>query len=438
MMNGSYNDHPDSKNVLSFSLRDGFSLLFSYLIAYLVVHIIFHNEETERSLLYFLPCLTVLFAFWVLYVFRGRKRTGDWIVCILGCAGITLQWMSEYKLIPLKLGFVWQGSILPTLLFCPALASLFVLEAAGLTCFPQNGRLFPLDLFRSLFKVPLCSFSFRLRTLLRGAKCLRSKLNSRSRSRLIYGLCTAGISLVFLVIAVALLRSADTGFDELIRRWFSAFRFEGTEWPMILFLLSLLPGALLFGLVEGTRAADCAQLKEEQNNLVREIAQLRRLPAGVWNAVLCLFSAVYLLFFGIQAAELIPAFMQNLAPGSFTMADYAKQGFFEMCALSALNFSLLAVDALTSDIPVRQRSFSRVMFTLLLAENILFILLASLKLFLYLQAFGFTPLRMQGAFGITVLLAGCILSLIWLHSGRHTARIFVRFTLLLLTVTLFV
>ncbi len=438
MMNGTVCDRTNSAHIPSFSLRDGISLFFSYLISYLVVRIILRNEETERNLLYFLPCLTVLFAIWVLYVFRGRKRTGDWIVCLSGCTGILLQWLSKEQLLPLKLGFVWEGSFMPPLLFCPVLASLFVLETGGLACFPQNGRLFPLDLFRSLFSFPLCSFSFRLRTLLRCAKCIRGRLNSRSRSRLMYGLCTAGISLIFLVIAVALLRSADAGFDGLIRRWCSAVRFEGAKKPLLIFLLSLLPGALLFGLVEGARNADDARFRNEENGLIRKAAHLRRLPSGVWNTVLCLFCAVYLLFFGIQAAELIPAFMTNLAPGSFTMADYAKQGFFEMCALSALNFTLLATDALTSDIPVRQRSFSRVMFSLILAENILFVLLALLKLFLYLQAFGFTPLRMQGAFGITVLLAGCIMSLIWLHSGKHTARAFIRFTLLLLTATLFV
>lgn len=437
-MNGSLYDHPDTTNPPSVSLRDGVSLVFSYLIAYLTVRIIFHNEETEKSLLYFLPCLTVLFVIWVLYVFHGRKRTGDWLVGLSGCVGITLQWLSEKQMLPLKLGFVWQGSPLLPLVFCPVLASLFVLEAAGLNCFSRNGRLFPLDLFRSLFRVSLCSFSFRLRTLCRGANCLRSKLTSRSRSHLIYGLCTAGISLVFLFIALSLLRSADTGFDELIRQWVSGIHFEGSGRKILILLMSLVPGALLFGLVEGIHSTDCAQLKEEENTLIRVFSRLRRLPAGAWNAVLCLFCALYLLFFGIQAAELIPAFMTNLAPGSFTMADYAKQGFFEMCALSALNFTLLAVDALTSDRPVRQRGFSRVMFTLMIAENILFVLLASLKLFLYLQAFGLTPLRMQGAFGIAVLLAGCVLSLVWLHSGRHTARLFIRFTLLLLTATLFV
>ena len=193
---------------------------------------------------------------------------------------------------------------------------------------------------------------------------------------------------------------------------------------------------MLFALFENARSAVPEEGSARARAFEKRAAGLRRLPARVWGAVLCVFSAMYALFFALQGTELLPAAARNLAPGSMTMAEYARRGFFELCGVTTLNFLLLGVCALSSDRPARRYPFTRMLFTVILIENTLFAALDAFKLVLYVRSFGFTPLRLQGAFGTVTLAAACVCALVWLFTGRRTAHRFLLFTAGLLTVTL--
>ncbi|MBQ4001809.1 MAG: DUF4173 domain-containing protein, partial [Lachnospiraceae bacterium] len=61
--------------------------------------------------------------------------------------------------------------------------------------------------------------------------------------------------------------------------------------------------------------------------------------------------------------------------------------------------------------------------TILLLETILFAVVDFLKIYMYLKAYGFTPLRLQGIWLTSVLLFASVCMLISLLSGKKTARI---------------
>ena len=115
------------------------------------------------------------------------------------------------------------------------------------------------------------------------------------------------------------------------------------------------------------------------------------------------------------------AFTRTL-PVDFTVAEYARQGFFELCRVMALNFVLLWLVTRMSKPPVSERKVSLALCVTLLAESILFAVIALSKLALYIDCFGFTPLRLQSTWLALVLLAGCAAALYSLITGRRSCR----------------
>ena len=132
---------------------------------------------------------------------------------------------------------------------------------------------------------------------------------------------------------------------------------------------------------------------------------------------MAVFSAVYLAFFGLQASYLFGAFTRTL-PEGYTVAEYARQGFFSLCRVMAVNFALLWLVTRSCAQPVREKRSVLLLCTGILAESLLFAVIAASKLYLYISSFGFTPLRLQSAWLIVVLFAGCACALYALWGGK--------------------
>ena len=142
--------------------------------------------------------------------------------------------------------------------------------------------------------------------------------------------------------------------------------------------------------------------------------------------VLGCFIALYLVFFGVQAGHLLGAFIGSV-PGKLTAAQYARQGFFQLTLVMAINFLLLGAAALCSrEAPARHRVL-RGMGTALMVESIFLAVTAAAKLGLYISRFGFTPLRLLSMWGVLVMTAGCVLTIGSLQGLRGAARKWVWF-----------
>jgi hypothetical protein len=68
------------------------------------------------------------------------------------------------------------------------------------------------------------------------------------------------------------------------------------------------------------------------------------------------------------------------------------------------------------------------MLSLVLLCSALFAVSAFMKLYMYLGSFGFTPLRLQGAWGILSLFAGSVLMALWVWKGKDTMHLWIMFT----------
>ncbi len=151
---------------------------------------------------------------------------------------------------------------------------------------------------------------------------------------------------------------------------------------------------------------------------------MRKVPALVLTVILGAFAILYLLFFVIQGSYLFGAFTRTL-PEGFTVSQYARQGFFELCKIMVLNFVLIWLVVRSGIEDIRNNRTTMIMCSMLLAESLLFSVTAFSKLILYISCFGFTPLRLQSTWLICVLFVGTALTIYSLWTRKRSFRIWI-------------
>ncbi len=145
--------------------------------------------------------------------------------------------------------------------------------------------------------------------------------------------------LVLLVLAMTQLSAADDTFSSLLEGLRDALTLDLDQVWFYRFLLSLPVGAYVFGLLAGLGRETPETMRKHGASAETALPRLRVVPEAVWLAALGVFSVLYLAFFFVQGRYLFGAFTRTL-PESFTVAEYARQGFFELCRVMAINFTL--------------------------------------------------------------------------------------------------
>ena len=355
-------------------------------------------------------------------LYAGKRSLWP-LVFVLGFVGLTelLHWERKRS----RESWIWLGCItLITLgivlgrnqvwdvfqqsLFLHLAAVWWVLNRSGRLVEGRSGHLLPLDALHGFVLFPFKHFYLRIRVLVHAvAKPLRSRRRIRGMTLLWSALALAAAAGLF-ALAIRLLSDADTGFGTLMAGVADWFRWDLELGDLFgRFLLSLPVGQYLFGLIAGTGREDPAALRERGENLSRGLSTLRKVPNPVWTVLTGAFCLLYLVFFAVQSRYLFGAFTRTL-PEGFIVSEYARQGFFELCKVMGVNFALLWLVTRLSRTPVRENRPALVLCLSLLGESILFAVVAFSKLALYIDCFGFTPLRLQSSWLVCVLFAGCL------------------------------
>lgn len=332
-----------------------------------------------------------------------------WLGCFLVCTASAA----------LGIERVWY--LRQTLLFVHIFAVWWVLSRSGKLLEGKSGHLLPLDALNGFVLLPFGGFFLRIRTLWWGLRQLRPTREQTSARRWGWLTLAAGLCLLLFIAATGLLMQADAGFSALLERLepLLHLRLDAELWLRL--LLSLPVGAWLFGLTDGARRQPVERLETRRAKTERLLAAIQKVPAGFWMGIVGVFSALYLAFFILQGSYLFGAFTRTL-PEGFIVSEYARQGFFELCKVMALNFALLWLVTRMVSPETRQRKGFLAACLLLLAESLLFAVIALSKLGLYISCFGFTPLRLQSSWLSCVLLAGCVLWAWSLLTGRPVFR----------------
>lgn len=250
---------------------------------------------------------------------------------------------------------------------------------------------------------------------------LGAEARGRRRQKLLPALLAVLVSLLLLTMAAGWLSNADETFAAILERL--AF-WRDWHWDLdILWQLTqaLLVGAFLFGLGVGGRRALAARPRPTLQRYRQSLAGLQVLSSRLLCGLLAVFCGLYLVFFAVQGGYLFGGLVGRL-PDGFTIAGYARQGFFELCRVMLLNFCLLALVAATAARPLRSQRGLRTAAALLLGESLLLWLTAAAKLGLYIFTFGFTAKRLLAAWMLLVLAVAAARTLLWLQKPYRILR----------------
>lgn len=402
----------ESKTALVPSFIEKAALPVSYVVAYLYTFIFtIQNSSSKLFLAGFVFCFTLATEL-VFYKGRVTWESIVWLACL---------WIS---LIGFLIGRnqVWGNAAIG---FLHLYAVYWLLVRSGHLMEGESGAFVPIDLLNGLIILPFRRFFLRLRILWSLAN---DKLKNKGSAAAKIGiLIVSVISMLLFYLAAALLSAADPSFDHLFGNFLHLLKIDNFREVLFRFLISLPIGAYLYGLVIGIRREEQERLQEQKALILKIIESLRKVSVKIWLVFLAAFSLLYLSFFLIQGSYLFGAFAHQL-PENFTVAQYARQGFFELCGILALNFTLLLVVVLSSESDIRQQKSLRLMSTILLSESILFSLTALSKLFLYISSFGLTPLRLQSSWLVCVLFFGCIAALYSLWTGKRSMKLWLLFS----------
>lgn len=274
------------------------------------------------------------------------------------------------------------------------------------------------DFIKALFILPFCSFGY----LFRGLFSSGNKKNGKVFLKILLGIV---IALVPTGIVISLL-SYDEGFKTLLNQLFH-FKFTFSDILMIILRLNLaIPtGMYIYGLFISATDNKCSRVLTE-DTCIKISQKIKFLPAATTlTAVIPLF-VIYIIFFISQWNYYISGFT-GILPDGLNYAEYAREGFFQLCAVSVINLIII----ITTMIFMKQKNaFGKGMLKAIsVTYSIITLILISTalsKMIMYIEYYGLTQKRVYSTWLMIVIAIIFILLIIrqFVPTFRITAASF--------------
>ena len=400
-----------SKPFLVSGAEVAFALL-SYVAAYLYTRLWFNDlglySENTAPLWRVLPIAVFAIAAG-LVLNRKKKASAEswfWLACF-GALSIALTF---------RIYAVWDEPQLFMLVH--AAIVWWVLARSGKLLEKESSHFLPMDVINGLFVIPFLQFFLRIRTWIKALANAAHKSRGK-RQNLWWILGALILSLILLYAAIRLLSRADSQFSDRMEGLISWLRIDSEF--LVYFIFSLPIGAYIYALIGGSARMDDDLMRRQKSALERFLTAIRRVPAAFWAVIILIFSVLYIAFFALQASYFLGAFTHTL-PEGFIVSRFAREGFFELCRVMALNFALLWLVTRMSEQDTKNSKLLKISCLLLLLESLLFAVIAASKICLYVSNFGWTPKRIQSLWLVAVLAGACLAWAIHLLSGKKTLK----------------
>lgn len=255
-----------------------------------------------------------------------------------------------------------------------------------------------LDLMNAVLKRPFESYSEALPAAVSVTRGIKGN-NLKNVKYIVLGLLFA---LPATAIITVLLSMADSRMESLVA---GIFDFEFIPADMIshivTFVFSLLISCGLFSMIFS--AIRSRKSPDEANFLKSTFAETCGKANGllVYSAVtpICL---IYVIFFFLQADYFLGGFLGNLPDGQ-SFSEYARRGFFELCAVAVINAAIILV---INGICEKQNGRPKPLkfFTIFLsASTVLLVATAMSKMVMYIGEYGYTQKRIYASILMTAL-----------------------------------
>lgn len=131
------------------------------------------------------------------------------------------------------------------------------------------------------------------------------------------------------------------------------------------------------------------------------------------NTVLVAVCGVYAVYLVSQLAYFTGGFA-GILPEEFTMAEYARRGFFEMAVLCAINLTVIGLCVGLVEKTPKVPLLTRILCLFISFITVFFVAAASGKMFMYMDAYGLTRLRLLTQIIMLCLGISTVLVAVWI------------------------
>ena len=250
-----------------------------------------------------------------------------------------------------------------------------------------------IDFSKAIFMLPFSSFE-------KIFSALTTKNNKKGKRIFVKILLGLLIALLPTAIVFALL-SYDSNFVALSKK-ILILDWEDFFLHLFSFIMGIPIAMYLFGALYSSERNKCSDnITAEKCGFLS--TKIRCIPLLTALAATCPILLVYCIFFASQWDYYLSAF-SGILPDTLTYAEYARSGFFQLCAVSIINLILIALLGLF----VRQKEggpkiLIRILSVIFSLITLILMATAFSKLYLYIQRFGLTPLRVYAGWFMIML-----------------------------------
>ena len=322
--------------------------------------------------------------------FRGRAGRRAWGVWAVGLLFLLAHLLTDNG--PVRFFARWLALLLWGYgVYC----------AGGNSAEDRLGDMFAAEFFKANVLMPFSKLGAFFTAAFSGGR--RSWL--KTALLLLLGL---GLALVPVLLVVNLLQY-DAAFSKLLEDIFSENLPQAVFDRLLYLLLAVAMAAFLMSCLCGSREHRMGRVLDRESVAAFRIRR-RFLPLIVSAAMLLPLLLLYGLFFFSQWPLYTSAFTGAL-PQGYTYADYAREGFFQLCAVCAINGLLyLFVSLFTKK--GQGEGVRKALLTVLCLCSLILAATAFSKMVLYVRTYGLTPKRVYASWGMILLVIAFLLALL--------------------------
>lgn len=282
----------------------------------------------------------------------------------------------------------------------------------------DNGRIgsyFIFDMLKAVYVMPFAGF---LKTSGAIAYTNRRFRHSNNVKLAVLGFIAA---IPLTVLVAELLTSADSGVERMLQYVLNGID-EDIMIPVLQMLMGIPVAFYLYGMLYSNVRREKAEIFTEEE-CGKRINRMKFVPNILLYSAVTPVCILYTMFFISQLNYFLSAFMGQL-PGSYSFAEYARRGFFELCAVTVINlFIILAINLLSRQSGEDKPAILKIYSVMLTAFTLMIITTALSKMVMYICEYGLTRLRVYTSWFMVLLALTFILILIRQFKYRfHFAR----------------
>lgn len=317
-----------------------------------------------------------------------KKRNAN--IDAFAVAAVIISYMFSFSVILTSNGTIaFISAVCAAISFC-----LFMFTASGARTEKGFSNFIVLDLFHLLFVYPFYNL-----TKLFKAMFLRKIKGIKNVLKFLLGLMIAVIPTALIVAYL----SYDSEFLKIINAIFDVLRSINISRHIFSFGGGILVAMYFFSIyVSSTDEEKPTALSVE--DVSHFSCKMRVAPIITVAASLLPVLAVYIIFFISQWQYYVSGFTGVLPVGVESYAEYARNGFFELCSVSIINFALmLAVTLFLKRNGNGGKAFLKAVSVIISVMTLVLIGTAMSKMYLYIDRFGLTEKRLLSSWFMVLL-----------------------------------